>query len=234
MTQASFVDWQRYVVPGANVAYQVSATPNPSIVTPSVDMSPWAGMLLAFVNQDPSLYMEVVISFRGFQGVGTGQTSSTIVVGPNQAGVYVTDVQDRTVQITVQPVTGTATGLFELGVFGTQVPVHKYDAYRNTPYLIMDHSTYVANQVKTFTASPWFNGKILVTATSSAGAGAQANFMYYDSTLPGWVQYATVPVLNSLSGAPIHMFVPPGPLQVQVANTGTGQQIGLYVFPEPD
>lgn len=234
MNAPAYQDWSNYQIPGSDfVGYDV--LPATALYNgPVFDVSAWHGLFVTMQNLDLVKYFTASVTWHGYQFSPLPVPVDQWVIGPSQTMNIRLPIKGRSMNMNWQCTSGSPTAGMQYAVTATSHEVTKYDVKQSSLPLISDNSAYASNQQKTFPGGLWYEGKALVSATSSAGGASAVNLQYYDAGSNTFKTYCKIPVLNNISAPPILITVPAAPIQANVMNSTTAQSIEFYLVPFPD
>ena len=231
MTQVSFPDWQRYLIPGGNLVFQDSPSAAVGYGSGQQDVSQWSNILINFQNLDHNVSLWFQVVWTGFQTVVATQFAQNFTVGPQQIGRISLPVLDRTMALNGQPVVGVPTLGIVYGIYGSQRPVSKYDAKYLSSALVSDGSAYAAGGSKLISAAYWYEGPATVTIFTDLNNAAWVQVEYYEANTNGWNVLAVVKAQSWPFSLPMVVGIPAAPIRANVQNQGGAQNIVVSIIP---
>lgn len=231
MTGSPNQDWSRYLNAGANVVDHNSIPASSTFVGPTVDMAGWPYAKLYLNNSDTAAYFSGHLQFTSYNGVFNVASDVFFGIGPAQGLQMSVPVLDRKVVLILDQASVAPTAGFDYAIYGSAVPLSKYDAKGNVPVLVNDTSAYLAGAVKTINFFNWYEGPVQVAAFSNNNTAAWVEFQYYDVGSAVWTDFAIAQILSWPNSNPRLIYCPPYACRAVINNQGAAQTIAMHVSP---
>lgn len=231
MPSPPYQDWQKYIVPSADVILSESKGPLNLYTGPIVDCSAWSHILLSLHNIDTLAHLKCDLTWRGYNATLFAQNVNYFVAGPGDFVNMVLPTHGRQVGIEYLFLDNAPTAGLAYALMGMNHPMSKYEAAIQTIPLFAQVLNPGANASQLVNMSYWYEGPVLVTSGSQNGTPGFVSFQMFDYGTASWVEFVTTPILASNTANPVKIHFPPAPVRANVNNNGAAQLIGFEVIP---
>lgn len=234
MNQPARIDWTRYPVPSADNIFSANVPVMLNYNGPSTDCSAWTHALISMDNPDSNAIISANLSWTGYTSTLENLTSDGFIIGPQQFVSYSIPIKGRTVALNYSVISGVQALGTRYGIAGMSHRLTKYDAAVNKQVLVNNSAAYAINQMRSFFPNFWYEGRVLVTATSDQAGPASCAINYWDLTTNSYLSLGNLQVAHVSSSDPVVMNFLPAPIRVDIGNGTTAQNIQIIITPFPD
>jgi hypothetical protein len=233
MASPPYQDWQKYIVPSADVIVSENNGPLNIHTGPIVDCSAWSHILVTLHNIDTLAHMRCDLTWRGYNASLLAQNVNYFVAGPGDFVQMVIPCKGRQVGMEYLFLDNPPTSGLAYALLGMNHPMSKYDAAIFNTSLVSQNINLAANATQLVTMQYWYEGPVTVTISSHLGGPATAALQQFDALAGAWTEYARFQVLNDSMTIPLEIGFTASPVRFNVMNGGTAQTIQVNAVPRP-